>query len=460
MSRLDDLIRELCPDGVEFKELGDKSLFHFHYGKGNKIPKNGGAYPVYGCNGIVSSTDTYNCENVSIIGHIGSAGIVNWCSGKAFVTYNGTIADIKDKSKLDSRYLYYVLLSLNLPTYVKGSQPFLSASDFAKVRIPIPPLEVQQEIVRLLDDFTAKTAELQAELNKEYEARKKQYEYYRDTLLMQKSLFINNNKTTDFLYDIELICSKVNVELSKDPEIKEQQCSYYKEIIKTYNETGKIPSSLEQTKKMSIIKIIQYLYGYANVNLLDVANNYTGLTYKPSDKADYGTLVLRSSNIVNNRLAYDDNVFVQMETIPQRAIAKENDILVCVRNGSRALIGKSAIIPHTQTPMAFGAFMTVLRANPTLLNYKYLYFVWQTNYVQNLIHGDEAMPINQITNKEFKRIHFALPTLNEQNALVQKLEKLEETSFELQSNISVELESRQKQYEFYRDKLLTFKELN
>lgn len=492
MSKLEELIQELCPDGVEYKPFFDiaKYIRGVTYNKSCEITDGSDGYKLLRANNITLANNSLNLDDIKTINfgvkvkdeqflkkddilicagsgskdHIGKVAFI---SEDMKYTFGGFMGVIRANIKFISpRYLYHILTSKMFKEHLYKISDANSTTinninnnTWKKFFVPIPPLEVQKEIVHLLDEFTAKTAELQAELNKEYEARKKQYEYYRDTLLIQKSLFINNNKTTDFLYDIELICSKVNVELSKDPEIKEQQCSYYKEIIKTYNETGKIPSSLEQTKKMSIIKIIQYLYGYANVNLLDVANNYTGLTYKPSDKADYGTLVLRSSNIVNNRLAYDDNVFVQMETIPQRAIAKENDILVCVRNGSRALIGKSAIIPHTQTPMAFGAFMTVLRANPTLLNYKYLYFVWQTNYVQNLIHGDEAMPINQITNKEFKRIHFALPTLNEQNALVQKLEKLEETSFELQSNISIELESRQKQYEFYRDKLLTFNKL-
>lgn len=476
MSKLEELIQKLCPNGVEYKKLGDigqvKMCKRILKSQTNTI----GGIPFYKigtfggeANSFISKElyeeykEKYSYPKIGEI-LISAAGTI----GRT-VVYDGEPAYYQDsnivwlshnESDVLNTFLRYCYELKPWSISSGGTIPRLYNDNILKAKIPVPPLEVQQEIVRLLDDFTAKTAELQAELNKEYEARKKQYEYYRDTLLMQKSLFINNTKVIDFLHDIELICSKANVLLSKDSEIKEQQCSYYKEIIKTYNETGKIPSSLEQTKKMSIIKIIQYLYGYVNVNLLDVANNYTGLTYKPSDKADNGTLVLRSSNIVNNRLAYDDNVFVQMENIPQRAIAKENDILVCVRNGSRALIGKSAIIPHTQTPMAFGAFMTVLRANPTLINYKYLYFVWQTNYVQNLIHGDEAMPINQITNKEFKRIHFALPTLNEQNALVQKLEKLEETSFELQSKISSEIESRQKQYEFYRDKLLTFKELN
>ena len=73
----------------------------------------------------------------------------------------------------------------------------------------------------------------------------------------------------------------------------------------------------------------------------DYTENYTGLTYSPSDVCEYGTLVLRSSNIQNDILSFSNNVFVKMN-IPQRAMAQKGDILVCVRNGSKSLIGKSA----------------------------------------------------------------------------------------------------------------------
>ncbi|MDU5923192.1 MAG: restriction endonuclease subunit S, partial [Finegoldia magna] len=175
MSRLEELIQELCPNGVEYKPLSDKTLFAFRYGKGNKIPEDtGGQYDVYGANGIVSHIDEYNCEDVTIIGHIGAVGLINRVKGKCFVTYNGTIATVVDKEKVDSQYLYYVLTTLDLPSRKKGSQPFLSVSDFDKIAIPVPPLEVQREIVRILDSFTLLTAELTAELT----ARKKQYQHY------------------------------------------------------------------------------------------------------------------------------------------------------------------------------------------------------------------------------------------------------------------------------------------
>ena len=94
----------------------------------------------------------------------------------------------------------------------------------------------------------------------------------------------------------------------------------------------------------------------------DVVTNSTGLTYSPNNVKKYGTLVLRSSNIKNGKLIFEDNVFVEM-SIPERAKVHTNDLLVCVRNGSKALIGKSAVITEDAEGMAFGAFMTILRAN-------------------------------------------------------------------------------------------------
>src|SRR5262245_55730287 len=75
----------------------------------------------------------------------------------------------------------------------------------------------------------------------------------------------------------------------------------------------------------------------------ELGEGLIGLTYKPSDVREQGTLVLRASNIRNDALAFDDNVFVISE-IPDRIRARVGDVLVCVRNGSRALIGKTALI--------------------------------------------------------------------------------------------------------------------
>lgn len=178
MNNINTLIAQLCPDGVEFRELGD--IYDFKYGMGNTIPTIGGKYPVYGSNGVVGTHNEYNSEDSPVIGHIGAyAGIVNWGSGKHFVTYNGVVCKIK-KDIVIPKYGYYLLLIQDFNSLAhSGSQPFVSYNMLEKVKIPLPPLPIQQEIVNILDKFTQFLAELQAEL----QARRAQYEYYRNQML-------------------------------------------------------------------------------------------------------------------------------------------------------------------------------------------------------------------------------------------------------------------------------------
>lgn len=172
-------------DDVPEATLGD--ICDFKYGKGNNIPTEHGNYPVYGCNGVVATTNTFNSEDAPVIGHIGSAGIVNWGAGKHYVTYNGTICNVKS-DKMISRYAYHLLCSLHLERFVKGSQPFLSYGDFSKETVSVPPIEKQQRIVTILDRFDTLCNDLTSGLPAEIAARQKQYEYYRDKLLTFKEL--------------------------------------------------------------------------------------------------------------------------------------------------------------------------------------------------------------------------------------------------------------------------------
>ena len=183
--------------------------------------------------------------------------------------------------------------------------------------------------------------------------------------------------------------------------------------------------------------------------ITNVAKSFTGLTYRPENVSGSGTLVLRSSNINEDVLSFDDNVFVQM-VVPERAKVQENDILICVRNGSKRLVGKSAMITKEAEGMAFGAFMTILRS--FAINSKFLFYVWQSEKVRKQYKGDEAMPIAQITAKDFQRIVIPLPSLEEQRRIVSILDTFESSI----RNLEAQLSQREKQYEYYRNKLLTF----
>ena len=151
----------------------------------------------------------------------------------------------------------------------------------------------------------------------------------------------------------------------------------------------------------------------------EVADTFTGLTYSPENIYEHGTLVLRSSNIKNGQLCFEDNVYVQMP-ISERAIVKENDILICVRNGSKTLIGKSSLITKNAVGMAFGAFMTVLRSKT--INQKYLLYVWQSDLVQKQVSDNLGATINQITNSDFKKFNIVIsPDQNEQQRIAKAL---------------------------------------
>ena len=107
-------------------------------------------------------------------------------------------------------------------------------------------------------------------------------------------------------------------------------------------------------------------------------------------------------------LSFNDNVYVNMN-IPERAIAHKGDILICVRNGSKRLIGKSALITDSADKCAFGAFMTVLRTE--LLNQQFLFYVWQSDLIQKQIEESMGATINQITNKDIKHFLVTYPKL-------------------------------------------------
>ena len=157
----------------------------------------------------------------------------------------------------------------------------------------------------------------------------------------------------------------------------------------------------------------------------EIAESFTGLTYSPEQVVENGgTLVLRSSNIKNGVLSFEDNVYVQMD-IPERAITHIGDLLICVRNGSKNLIGKSAVITKEAENTAFGAFMTVLRAKEGT-DQEFLNFLWQSDMIQNQILRNLGSTINQITSKDLNGYKVIVPPLAEQRRIAACLSALDE----------------------------------
>lgn len=144
-----------------------------------------------------------------------------------------------------------------------------------------------------------------------------------------------------------------------------------------------------------------------------------GLTYSPDDMADEGegTLVLRSSNIQNKKLAFDDNVFVNKQ-VPEKLITQKGDILICARNGSRALIGKNAQIDEYASGMSFGAFMSVFRSPYN----DYLSKVFNSPLFEYQSGSFLTTTINQLTTGNLNSFEVPLPTVQERQKIANFLD--------------------------------------
>jgi type I restriction enzyme, S subunit len=177
VSRSDDLIAKHCTKAVEFKRLGD--IVRIRNGKDHKTLGDGN-FPVYGSGGIMRYANTYAYDKPSVLiprkGSLGNLFFVNvpfWTVDTIFYT------EI-DETLIRPKFFYYFLTTAGLGGMNQaGGVPSQTQAVLNELKIPVPPLEIQAEIVRILDTFTQLTAELTAELT----ARKKQYNYYRDQLL-------------------------------------------------------------------------------------------------------------------------------------------------------------------------------------------------------------------------------------------------------------------------------------
>lgn len=138
----------------------------------------------------------------------------------------------------------------------------------------------------------------------------------------------------------------------------------------------------------------------------------SGLTYSPKMISEDGIIVLRSSNVKDGQIVYDDNVYVTIDEDFYNPTSV-GDILICVRNGSRSLIGKNAIIDDTAAGVAFGAFMSIFRTT----NYRYIYQLFDTDYYYKEIHRNLGATINSINSKNLKKFQFPFPPDQEQKAI-------------------------------------------
>ena len=191
MNKIEQLLQKYCPDGVEFKSLEKVVNILDNQRKPiSKWNRQTWIYPYYWANGIQDYVKDYIFdgtflllwEDWSVINKDWTP-VLNWATWKIWVNNHAHVLSEKSEEAL-LRYVFFALSVFNVTKVVKGNIPKITQTDLKNFQIPIPPIELQKEIVKILDTFT----ELESELESELEARKSQYEYYREKLLTFKEL--------------------------------------------------------------------------------------------------------------------------------------------------------------------------------------------------------------------------------------------------------------------------------
>jgi len=290
----------------------------------------------------------------------------------------------KSENALAARFLYYFLLHnkdyLIVPLMRGGANVSLSIDSLRSIRLPIPPLQVQQEIVRILDKFTALEAELEAEL----EARKKQYEYYREKLLT--------------------------------------------------------------------------LPGAPRMTLGDIAlDMYRGSGIKRDQLTEAGTPCVRYGEIYTTYHIWFDSCVSHTDEkkISSKKYFHHGDILFAITGESVDEIAKSCAYIGDETCLA-GGDIVVMKHNQ---NPKYLAYALSTKNAQlQKSKGRVKSKVVHSSIPVLKDIEIPIPPIDEQKRIAAILDRFDTLINDLTQGLPAEIAARRKQYEYYRDKLLTFKE--
>ena len=379
MSRIDELIVELAPGGVEVKALGEVGEFI----RGNGLQKadlRDAGFPAVHYGQIhthygvwATETKSFTDENIAVkLRHarpgdllIATTSEDDDAVAKATAWLGNTDVALSGdayiyRHELEPKYVSYFFQSTSFQDqkrrYISGTKVRrVSGDSLAKIRIPVPPLEVQREIVRILDQFTQLEAELEAEL----EARRRQYEHYREYLLALTE--VSEFKT---LGDV------VRIRNGKDHK---------------HLDGGEIP-----------------VYGSGGI-----------MRYVDSSSAQGPSVLIPRKGSLGN-LFYVEGPFWNVDTI----------------------------------------FSTEI--DTTLVEPKFLFHQLS---IMKLGEMNQAGGVPSQTQSVLNRLRLAIPPLDEQRRVVSILDKFDALVNDLSVGVPAELAARRKQYEYYRDKLLTFKEL-
>ena len=224
-----------------------------------------------------------------------------------------------------------------------------------------------------------------------------------------------------------LVKSELKTILISFPKLLSEQQRIVSILDEAFAAIAKAKANAEQNLKNAKELFDVYLHkfytskeeGWEEKKMKEVAEYFNGLTYSPKDVSNEGIIVLRSSNVQNDELDFKDIVRVNLN-VKEKIIVKDGDILMCSRNGSARLVGKTATIKNLNEVMTFGTFMMIVRSqyNP------YLSWFFKSTDFRNQIKGGENTMINQITRYMLDDVIISFPPIEKQNEVVQKLNDL------------------------------------
>lgn len=392
MEKLKELITKLCPNGVEFKKIEEFTSFEqptkyivksTKYSDEYKVPVlTAGQTFVLGYTNEEDGIYNASKENPVII-FDDFTGAYKWVDFPFKVKSSAMKIITTNEDKLLIRFLYYMMGFLN---YTSNEHKRLWISVYSQMKIAIPPLEVQSEIVNHLDKYSLLNEKLSNELSSELIARKKQFEHYKDELYG----FENKNVEYVKLKDIAEVIRGGNFQ-KRDFVESGKPCIHYGQIYTKYG------SNANETFSF-----------------------------------------ISEENFNKSKQAQPNDIIM--------AVTSENveDVCKCVvwcGNENVAVSGHTAIVHHN-------------------INSKYLGYYFSTSHFYKtktkLVHGTKVM---EVTPSSLNEILIPVPKLEEQNKIADLIEKYEKIYNAIVIEIPKEIEKNQKQYEYYRDKLLSFKEV-
>ena len=356
-------------------------------------------------------------------GTVGKSFLVEEVPEKAI--YAGYLIRTRYSSLLNPRYMKSFMESQLYWEQLKNgtiatAQPNCNGKTLAKMLLPISPTKEQDRIVKKLtqlSSFLDNYGLCQDRLNLLNEEIKEQLKKSILQEAIQGKLvpqLAEEGTAQDLLEQIK----KEKLNLVKEGKLKKSALAtsviFRGDDNKYYEQIGK--KCLDITEQIPF----EIPSNWEWCRVRNVSNSYIGLTYKPTDIDEKGTIVLRSCNIRNGKLALDDIVRVS-SSISEKLLIEENDIIICARNGSKRLVGKSALIRNLSEPMTFGAFMAICKTP----FYEYMFAYLQSDlFFGQLRDVSNTTTINQLTQNKFNDFLIPIPPIREQERITLKISQL------------------------------------